>query len=122
MRCLRTSTKGFILYQSLLYFLFCIHFVTSVSVIAIHIRSENAMLRQMEEFSFFEAAILDRIYHDLQRMDYGDFNLTYDDLSVTVTYQDQSATLAFSGDVESRMKLTFDDLVPCFIDYEEASD
>jgi len=122
MRCWRLSTKGFILYQALMYFLFSIQFVASVSIIAIHIRSENTMMPKIEEFSFFEAAILDRIYHDLQRMDYGNFEFTYHDLAVVVTYQDQSAILDFTGAVKVRMKLTFDDLVPCFIDYGEASD
>lgn len=122
MRCWHMKTKGFILYQSLLYFMFCTQFVISVSVISIHIRFENIMMRKMEEFSFFEAAVLNRIYHDLERMDYGDFQSTYKDHSVSVMYQDQVAILDFTGTTEVKMKLTFDDLIPCFIDYSAAGD
>jgi hypothetical protein len=122
MRSWDWPTKGFILYQSLMYFLFCVQFLTCVSVIAIHIRSENDMILQTEEFSFFESAVLDRIYHDLQRMDYGDFELASKDLNVSVIYQDQTAVLDFTGKTEVKMKLTFDDLIPCFIDYTAISD
>jgi hypothetical protein len=122
MRRWHMSTSGFILYQTLMYFLFCVQFVTCFSVIAIHIRSENNMMRSMEEFSFFESAVLDRIYHELQRMDYGDFEMNANELSVSVTYQDQTAFLNFYGDTEVKMKLTFDDLIPCFIEYAAISD
>lgn len=80
------------------------------------------MMLRMEEFSFFESAVIDRIFHDLEKMDYGDFDLSYKDFLVSVTYQDQSAVLDFTGPTEVKMKLTFDDLVPCFIDYAEVAD
>jgi hypothetical protein len=117
MRFWPISTKGFILYTSLLFFTFCIQFVVGVSVVAIHIRSENLMMARMEKFSLFETAMIDRIYHAIQAMDYGDFASEYEGFLITVTYEEQSALLAFSGSTNVKMKLEFDDLVPCFKDY-----
>jgi hypothetical protein len=119
MRFWHISNKGFILYQSLLFFMFSIQFFISISTIAIHIRSENNMMPRMESFSFLEAATLDRIYSDLKGMDYGGFELEYANISVSVNYVGQTALLTFSKDVQVQMMLEFDDLVPCFTSYSE---
>lgn len=73
----------------------------------------------MEDFSFLEAAVLNRIYSDLKGMDYGDFELEYANISVTVNYAAQAALLTFSKEVQMQMVLEFDDLVPCFTSYTE---
>jgi hypothetical protein len=117
MRLWPMSTKGFILYTSLLFFTFCIQFVVGISIIAINIRSENIMMARMEKFSLFETATIDRIYHTIQAMDYGDFISEYDGFKVVVTYEGQNALLEFSGLTNVKMKLEFDDLVPCYKDY-----
>lgn len=117
MRCWRISNKGFILYQSLLFFLFSIQYFISISTIAIHIRSENKMMPRMESFSFLEAAVLNRIYSDIKGMDYGDFQLDYEKITVAVNYTGQRAVLNFFGEVQVQMILEFDDLVPCFTSY-----
>lgn len=101
--------------------MFCLQFALSVSIISIHIRAENMMMHNLDGFSFFESAVIDRIYHDLLRMDYGDFQLSSKDYTVSVTYDHQSAVLDFSGAIKVKMLLTFDDLIPCFIDYNAIS-
>lgn len=73
----------------------------------------------MEAFSFLEAAVLNRIYSDLEGMDYGDFELEYANISVSVNYARQAALITFSKDVQVQMMLEFDDLVPCFTRYSE---
>lgn len=83
-----------------------------------HIMSENKMMKNSEDFSFFESAILDKIYHDLHSMDYQDFEIIFKSFKVQTVYDEQSAQLSFSGDVSVVMRLTFDDLVPCFTAYD----
>ncbi|MHC1736186.1 MAG: hypothetical protein AB9921_11005 [Erysipelotrichaceae bacterium] len=121
MRYSPCSNKGFILLRTLLFFTFCIQFYLCVSTIAISIRSENKMNDRLEEFSFFEAAVLSKIHRDIQSMDYADFELEMDEQRVTVTFDQQKARLEFSGTTEVTMVLALDDLEGCFEDYIEDS-
>ncbi len=79
------------------------------------------MMDRLERFSFFEAAVLSRINHDIQSMDYMDFELEMNEQRVMVTYDQQKARLEFTGATEVTMVLTFDDLEGCFEDYVEDS-
>jgi|GEM_PF-2006087 len=118
MRLWRISTKGFILVRTLLFFMFIIQYSYIHSLVSFHIASENTLDLGMENFSFFEASILDRIADDLKSMNYTDFEVTFEEYGVQVTYHDQTAILDFNGPVDTSMILEFDDLVPCFTSYE----
>lgn len=118
MRFWRTSTKGFILVRTLLFFMFIIQYANIRSLVSLHIASENTLDFGMENFSFFEAAILDKIADDIKSMNYSDFELKFEEYVVQVTYNDQTAILDFDGSVDTSMILEFDDLVPCFTSYE----
>jgi hypothetical protein len=76
---------------------------------------------RLEEFSFFEAAVLSRIHHDIQSMDYVDFELEMDGQRVSVTFDQQIARLEFTGSTVVTMVLKFDDLEGCFEEYSEDS-
>lgn len=121
MRCSPCSNRGFILLRTLLFFSFCIQFYLYVSTIAISIRSENKMIDRLEQFSFFEAAVLSKIHHDIQSMDYLDFELEMDEQRVFVTFDQQKARLEFTGSTVVTMVLRFDDLEGCFEEYSEES-
>lgn len=118
MRFWRTSTKGFILVRTLLFFMFIIQYTYTRSLVSLHIASENTLDLGMENFSFFEATILDKIADDIKSMNYSDFEIKFKEFVVQVTYNDQTAILDFDGSVDTSMILEFDDLVPCFTSYE----
>ena len=118
MRFWRTSTKGFILVRTLLFFMFIIQYTYTRSLVSLHIASENTLDLGMENFSFFEATILDKIADDIKSMNYSDFEIKIKEFVVQVTYNGQTAILDFDGSVDTSMILEFDDLVPCFTSYE----
>jgi len=118
MRFWHTSTKGFILVRTLLFFMFIIQYTYTRSLVSLHIASENTLDLGMENFSFFEATILDKIADDIKSMNYSDFEIKFKEFVVQVTYNDQTAILDFDGSVDTSMILEFDDLVPCFTSYE----
>ncbi len=118
MRFWHTSTKGFILVRTLLFFMFIIQYTYTRSLVSLHIASENTLDLGMENFSFFEATILDKIADDIKSMNYSDFEIKFKEFVVLVTYNGQTAILDFDGSVDTSMILEFDDLVPCFTSYE----